>query len=111
MIVSLLAGNVSGLLGLGGGIFKVPAMHVLSGVPIKAATATSNFMIGVTAAAGAFVYFAEGHLNPLIAAPAALGVLFGSFVGIRMGRILKADTLKWIFIVVLITSSVQLITR
>lgn len=111
MIVSLLAGNVSGLLGLGGGIFKVPAMHVLSGVPIKAATATSNFMIGVTAAAGAFVYFAEGHLNPLIAAPAALGVLFGSFVGIRMGRILKAGTLKWIFIVVLIIASVQLVTR
>ena len=58
--VSLVAGNVSGLLGVGGGIFKVPAMHLLSGIPMKAATATSNFMIGVTAAASAFIYFATG---------------------------------------------------
>ena len=111
MIISLLAGNISGLLGLGGGIFKVPAMHLISRVPIKAATATSNFMIGVTAAAGAFIYFAEGHLDPHIAAPAALGVLLGSFFGIRLSRILKADVLKWVFIVVLLATSVQLITR
>jgi uncharacterized membrane protein YfcA len=111
MVVSLLAGNVSGLLGLGGGIFKVPAMHLLSGVPLKAATATSNFMIGVTAAAGAFVYFAEGHLDPHTAAPAALGVLLGSFIGIRLGRVLKARDLKWVFVVVLIAASFQLITR
>ncbi|MBI3005891.1 MAG: sulfite exporter TauE/SafE family protein [Ignavibacteriales bacterium] len=52
MVVSLLAGNLSGLLGVGGGFFKVPAMHILSGIPIKAAAATSNFMIGVTAAGG-----------------------------------------------------------
>ncbi|MEX1140234.1 MAG: sulfite exporter TauE/SafE family protein [Bacteroidota bacterium] len=111
MFISLLAGNVSGLLGLGGGIFKVPAMHLLSGIPLKAATATSNFMIGVTAAAGAFVYFAEGHLDPHTAAPAALGVLLGSFMGIRLSRVLKARDLKWVFVVVLIAASFQLITR
>ncbi len=111
MFISLLAGNVSGLLGLGGGIFKVPAMHLLSGVPLKAATATSNFMIGVTAAAGAFVYFAEGHLDPHTAAPAALGVLLGSFMGIRLSRVLKARDLKWVFVVVLMAASIQLIMR
>lgn len=111
MVISLLAGNISGLLGLGGGIFKVPAMHLLSGIPLKAATATSNFMIGVTAAAGAFIYFAEGHLDPHTAAPAALGVLLGSFFGIRLSRVLKADVLKWVFVAVLIAASVQLISR
>ena len=111
MAVSLLAGNVSGLLGLGGGIFKVPAMHLISGVPIKAATATSNFMIGVTAAAGAFIYFSEGHLNSHIAAPAVLGVMVGSFLGIRMGRKINPSALKWIFILVLLFASFQLLAR
>ena len=111
MIVSLIAGNVSGLLGLGGGIFKVPAMHLVSGVPLKAATATSNFMIGVTAAAGAFIYFAEGHLDPHIAAPAALGVLLGSFFGIKLSRIINVDAVKWIFVVVLLGTSIQMLKR
>lgn len=111
MGISFLAGNVSGLLGLGGGIFKVPAMHLLSGIPMKAATATSNFMIGVTAAAGAFIYFAEGHLDPRTAAPAALGVLAGSFVGIRLSRNLQGDVLKWTFVIVLLFSSIQLFLR
>lgn len=111
MAVSLFAGNVSGLLGLGGGIFKVPAMHLLSGVPLKAATATSNFMIGVTAAAGAFVYLAEGHLNAHIAAPAALGVLGGSMIGVRLSGALKATVLKRIFVVVMIAAAIQLLAR
>lgn len=101
MFVSLIAGNVSGLLGVGGGIFKVPAMNMISGIPIKAATATSNFMIGVTAAASAFIYFSHGHLNPLIASAAALGVLTGSYVGISLGRRIHSTLLTWIFIVVL----------
>lgn len=108
MAISLLAGNVSGLLGLGGGIFKVPAMHLISGVPMKAAAATSNFMIGVTAAAGAFIYFAEGHLNPHVASPAALGVMAGSFLGIKLGRRINAGMLTWIFILVLLFASLQL---
>ena len=109
--ISFLAGNVSGLLGVGGGIFKVPAMNLISGVPIKAATATSNFMIGVTAAASAFIYFAHGHIDPLIGAPAALGVLGGSFLGVHLSRKIHSKVLTWIFTIVLLAISVQLFTR
>jgi uncharacterized membrane protein YfcA len=108
MMVSLVAGNVSGLLGVGGGIFKVPAMHILSGIPMKAATATSNFMIGVTAAASAFIYFAHGHLNPFVASSAALGVLAGSMTGIQVSRKIHSKTLIWIFILALLGISIQL---
>ncbi|MBN1398953.1 MAG: sulfite exporter TauE/SafE family protein [Bacteroidetes bacterium] len=111
MLVSVIAGNVSGLLGVGGGIFKVPAMHILSGIPIKAATATSNFMIGVTAAASAFIYFAHGHLNPFIASLAALGVLAGSMTGVHISGRIQSKTLTWIFAVVLLGISVQLFLR
>ena len=111
IIVSLVAGNISGLLGVGGGLFKVPAMHILSGIPMKAATATSNFMIGVTAAASAFIYFAHGHLNPFVASTAALGVLAGSMVGIRISRKIHSKALTWIFAVVLLGISIQLFLR
>ena len=111
MLVSLVAGNLSGLLGVGGGFFKVPAMHILSGIPMKAATATSNFMIGVTAAASAFIYFSYGHLNPVIAASAALGVLCGSFLGVQLNRRLKGTLLTWIFAVLLLVISVQMYLR
>jgi len=111
LFVSLLAGNVSGLLGVGGGFFKVPAMHLLSGIPIKAATATSNFMIGVTAAASAFIYFSHGHLNPVIAASTALGVLCGSMIGVQINRRLKGNVLTWIFAVILLAVSVQMFLR
>jgi uncharacterized membrane protein YfcA len=111
MTISLIAGNLSGLLGIGGGIFKVPAMHVLSGVPLKAATATSNFMIGVTATASAFIYFANGHLNPAVASSATLGVLCGSVVGTYLSKQLHRHTLGWVFIVVLIAVSVHMFLR
>jgi uncharacterized membrane protein YfcA len=111
MCVSLVAGNVSGLLGVGGGIFKVPAMHILSGIPMKAATATSNFMIGVTAAASAFIYFAHGHLNPFIASTAALGVLAGSITGVHISRKIHSKALTWIFVLALLGISIQLYLR
>jgi len=111
MLVSLLAGNVSGLLGVGGGIFKVPAMNILSSVPMKAATATSNFMIGVTGAASAFIYFAHGHLNPFVASTAALGVLAGSMTGVRISRKIHTKVLTWIFAVALMGISIQLYLR
>lgn len=111
MAVSFVAGNISGLLGLGGGIFKVPAMYLLSGIPMKAAAATSNFMIGVTAAAGAFIYLSEGHLNVLVAAPAGLGVLAGSMLGVRLSRVLRAESLKMVFVVVLALAAFQLLIR
>ncbi|MEK7669763.1 MAG: sulfite exporter TauE/SafE family protein [Bacteroidota bacterium] len=111
LFVSLIAGNVSGLLGVGGGIFKVPAMHLISGIPMKAATATSNFMIGVTAAASAFIYFSHGHLNPVIAASTALGVLCGSLIGVQINRRLRGNVLTWIFVAVLLAVSIQMYLR
>jgi len=111
MAISLLAGNLSGLLGIGGGVFKVPAMHLLSGMPIKAAAATSNFMIGVTAAASAFIYFSHGHLNPVYASAAVLGVLGGSFAGTRISKMIHGKTLVWIFVVVLLIVSIQMYLR
>lgn len=111
MGVSLIAGNISGLLGIGGGIFKVPAMTMLGGIPIKAATATSNFMIGVTAAASAFIYFAHGHVNPAIASSTALGVLGGSLLGVKISRKIHSTVLSWIFAGVLIVVSLQMFWR
>ncbi len=111
LLVSLIAGNISGLLGVGGGIFKVPAMHMISGIPMKAATATSNFMIGVTAAASAFIYFAHGHLNPFIVAPAVLGVLGGSFIGVKVNRRIKGSFLTWVFAGVLLLVAVRMFWR
>ena len=109
LAVSLIAGNISGLLGVGGGIFKVPAMHMVGGIPIKAAAATSNFMIGVTAAASAFIYFAHGHLNPFVVSPAVLGVLGGSFLGVRINRRIHGTSLIWIFAIVLLLVSIKML--
>ena len=74
LAMSAVAGAISGLLGVGGGLFKMPAMTLAMGIPFKVAAATSNFMIGVTAAAGAYVYFARGELDPQLAAPLVVGV-------------------------------------
>lgn len=81
-----LAGIVSGLLGVGGGPIKVPMMYLVMGVPFKVATATSNFMIGVTAAASAFIYYARGDVRLLITAPTAIGVFVGATVGTHVMR-------------------------
>lgn len=80
------AGIVSGLLGVGGGIIKVPLMYLVMEVPFKVATATSNFMIGVTAAASAFIYYSRGDVHPLITAPTAVGVFAGAGFGARLMR-------------------------
>jgi hypothetical protein len=80
------AGMISGMLGVGGGVVKVPLMYLVMGVPFKVATATSNFMIGVTAAASAFIYYARGEMLPAITAPTAVGVFLGSSLGARLMR-------------------------
>jgi len=84
MGASLLAGGLSGLLGIGGGPIKVPVMYLFMNVPLNVATATSNFMIGVTAAASAFVYYRRGDILVHIAATMAVGVFCGSFLGARL---------------------------
>jgi uncharacterized membrane protein YfcA len=98
---SLLAGAVSGLLGLGGGIIKVPVMNAFCGVPIRVAAATSAFMIGVTAAASVFVYYARGDVILPLAAAVALGALPGSLLGARLAHEMETRSLKILMAVIL----------
>jgi uncharacterized membrane protein YfcA len=101
-LISYIAGVVSGLLGIGGGGIKVPAMNVVSSVPMKAAVATSNFMIGVTAAASSLVYIRNGFCDGFITAPVVLGTLAGSYVGAKVAIRARGVVLKRIFIVILL---------
>jgi len=106
--VSFLAGTVSGLLGVGGGFLKVPAMTLGMRVPIKVAAATSNFMIGVTAIASLFVYFARGYVHPLTAAPVALGVVGGAMIGTIAASRVSPRALQQILVAVLLVVAVQM---
>lgn len=105
------AGVVSGLLGLGSGALKVPAMDLAMRLPIKVSTATSNFMIGVTAAASAGVYFMRGDINPFIAGPVAAGVLLGATIGSRLLGKLKSSTIRTVFVIVLLWVSIQMLLK
>ncbi|ACL76000.1 sulfite exporter TauE/SafE family protein [Ruminiclostridium cellulolyticum] len=105
------AGVISGLLGIGSGIFKVMAMDSFMKLPMKVSTATSNFMIGVTAAASAGIYLSRGNIDPSIAAPVALGVLLGASVGTKVMQRLKSSTLRLVFIPVLLYVSIQMIVK
>ena len=96
-IVSFLAGLGSGLLGVGGGIFKVSVMNIFMNVPLKAAVATSKFMIGVTAATSAILYFVAGLLNLEYIAPAALGTMLGASVGTALMNRIRVKWLKVFF--------------
>ena len=99
---SAAAGGVSGLLGLGGGFVKVPVMNLLMRVPMKAAIATSNFMIGVTAAASAFIYYARGFLDPTMAAVVVFGVLGGTVGGTRLMLRTRSQRIRLAFAAFLI---------
>nr|WP_201384027.1 TSUP family transporter [Ktedonobacter sp. SOSP1-85] len=103
------AGLISGLLGIGSGTFKVIALDSLMRLPIKVSTTTSNFMIGVTAAASAGIYFSRGDIPPLIAAPVALGILVGALVGARLLASISNKLLRLIFLLVLLVSAIEMI--
>jgi uncharacterized membrane protein YfcA len=105
------AGVVSGLLGIGSGSLKVPAMDLAMRLPIKVSTATSNFMIGVTAAASAGVYFARGDIDPFVAAPVAAGVLLGATGGSRLLSRIQSSTIRVMFVVVLLFISLEMIYK
>lgn len=105
------AGVISGLLGIGSGIFKVMAMDLFMKLPLKVSSATSNFMIGVTAAASAGVYLLRGDIDPKIAAPVALGVLIGATLGTKIMQNLKSKTIRMLFIPVLAFVSIQMIFK
>ncbi len=109
--IMYVAGLASGLLGIGSGAFKVLAMDSVMGMPIKSSTATSNFMIGVTAAASAGIYFARGDIDPFVAAPVALGVLAGSLFGARILPRIKGLSLRLAFFVVIAFIAIQMLVR
>jgi uncharacterized membrane protein YfcA len=106
-----LAGAISGLLGIGSGALKVSAMDLAMRLPIKVSSATSNFMIGVTAAASAGVYFVHGDIDPFVAAPVAVGVLIGALIGSRLLPKLHNSTIRLFFIVVLLWISAQMLFK
>jgi uncharacterized membrane protein YfcA len=103
------AGTLSGLLGIGSGSLKVIALDQAMRIPFKVSTATSNFMIGVTAAASASVYLSRGYIDPAIAMPVMLGVLCGSMAGARVLRRLPVMLLRRVFAIVVGVIAVQMI--
>ena len=111
LVVSAMAGAVSSLLGIGGGVFYVPGMNTLMNIPVRVATATSNFMIGVTATAGALVYLFTGHLAVGLVAPVLPGVLLGSLVGARLHRTVQASTIKGLLVPILGLAAVVMLLR
>ncbi|CAO5237480.1 sulfite exporter TauE/SafE family protein [Frankia sp. AgKG'84/4] len=105
------AGAVSGLLGIGSGAMKVPAMDLAMRLPIKVSTATSNLMIGVTGAASAVVYLQRGDVVPALAAAVAIGTVVGARLGSRLLAGVRTTTLRTVFLVVLLVISVQMLLR
>ncbi len=111
LLLMYLAGAISGMLGIGSGVLKVLAMDLAMRFPIKASTATSNFMIGVTAAASAGVYFARGDVDPVIAAPVALGVVLGASLGPLVLARIGNRLLRFVFVAILLFISAQMIWK
>lgn len=106
---SLVAGGVSGLLGLGGGFLKVPVMVGPMKVPARAAVCTSSFMIGVTACAGSLVYFSKGMVNPVVVVPVVLGVVAGAYLGAKLTLHIRSTSLVGILAAVLFILAVQML--
>lgn len=111
MGLSLGAGTISGLLGIGGGIIKVPALTLFCGVPTKIATATSSFMIGVTAVASAFLYFGRGQVQPTLTAVVILGVLGGSAAGTQIAKRLQSRHVTHLFTALVWLAAAQMLYR
>lgn len=103
-----LAGGLSGLLGIGSGALKVIAMDDVMRLPFKVSTTTSNFMIGVTAAASAGVYLARGYIDPGLAAPVVLGVLAGALLGARLLPRIRSHVLRLVFAAVIVALAVEM---
>jgi uncharacterized membrane protein YfcA len=106
-----LAGCISGLLGIGSGAFKVLAMDQAMRIPFKVSTTTSNFMIGVTAAASGGVYLHNGYIDPALTMPVMLGVLYGSLLGARVLMGAQTRVLRRVFSVVILVMAIQMIYK
>lgn len=105
------AGFASGLLGIGSGAFKVLAMDTIMHMPLKPSSATSNLMMGVTAAASAMVYFFNGSIKPGIAAPLTIGIIVGALIGSRIMTRLKPRLIRMIFVPVMLYLGIQMIAK
>ncbi len=108
---SFVAGNISTLLGIGGGTVKVPVLNAWCGVPLRAAAATSAFMIGVTATSGVLIYYGRNQIAPELAAAAVLGVHAGSWAGLRIASRASARWLKLLMAIVLFVVSALMLLR
>jgi uncharacterized protein len=107
-MLMVVAGLMSGLLGIGSGALKVMAMDYIMHIPLKVSSATSNFMIGVTAGAGALVFLARGDVSTTIASPVALGVTAGALAGSRLLPKLKVESLRIVFVVILVMIAAEM---
>jgi hypothetical protein len=105
------AGALSGLLGIGSGALKVVAMDQAMKVPFKVSTTTSNFMIGVTAAASAGIYLSRGYIDPALAMPVMLGVLIGSLMGTRVLVKSKTKSLRLVFSAVIVLLGIEMLLK
>jgi uncharacterized membrane protein YfcA len=105
------AGVLSGLLGIGSGALKVIALDRVMRIPFKVSTTTSNFMIGVTAAASAGVYLARGYIDPILGMPVMLGVLAGSLAGARILAAARQRTLRWVFAIAVAFMAAEMIVN
>jgi uncharacterized membrane protein YfcA len=108
MLLMYGAGLISALLGIGSGVLKIPAMDTALRLPIKVSSATSNFMIGVTAAASAGAYFMRGDIVPAVAGPVALGSVVGSLIGARVLLAVPNQRIRLFFVVVLVALAIQM---
>lgn len=111
LLLMYFAGVLSALLGIGSGILKVMAMDGVMQLPIKVSSATSNFMIGVTATASAGAYLLSGNVRPEIAGPVAVGILLGSFVGAKVMMRMRPRLIRQMFVVILSVVAVQMILK
>jgi uncharacterized membrane protein YfcA len=105
------AGVASALFGIGGGIIKVPVMHVAMGIPLHVATATSNLMIGITASASALIYLVRGEIDPYVAGPTAIGVFFGATFGSRLADRVDPRVLRLLFVAILAYTALQMLLK
>ena len=108
---SVFAGVVSALLGIGGGIVKVPVMHLAMGVPLRVSTATSNLMIGITASTSAIVYLIRGGIDPYVAGPTVVGVFLGATLGSRTAHRVDLRLLRFLFVAVLLYTAFEMARR
>ncbi len=109
--ISSVAGFLSGLLGIGGGIVKVPILNTVCRIPMKVASATSSMMVGITAAAASFVYLKHGYIEPHYVFFASIGAILGSRIGLYVSKKVRNETIKMIFIVVLVFAAVEMIVK